>query len=66
MEIMAVTEKFTSNQLKALGAIVLMLVLIIFGKVNIGLAALSCAAILLFSVLLMMRRVSRPCPGIQF
>ena len=48
MEIMAVTEKFTSNQLKALGAIVLMLVLIIFGKVNIGLAALSCAAILLF------------------
>lgn len=48
MEIMAVTEKFTSNQLKALGAIVLMLVLIIFGKVNIGLAALSCTAILLF------------------
>lgn len=48
MEIMAVTENFTSNQLKALGAIVLMLVLIIFGKVNIGLAALSCAAILLF------------------
>lgn len=48
MEIMAVTEKFTSNHLKALGAIVLMLVLIIFGKVNIGLAALSCAAILLF------------------
>lgn len=48
MVIMAVTEKFTSNQLKALGAIVLMLVLIIFGKVNIGLAALSCAAILLF------------------
>lgn len=48
MEIMAVTEKFTSNQLKALGAIVLMLVLIIFGKVNIGLAALSCAAILFF------------------
>lgn len=48
MEIMAVTEKFTSNQLKALGAIVLMLVLIIFGKVNIGLAALSCATILLF------------------
>lgn len=42
-----VTEKFNGRQLAALGGILLMLVLIIFAGVNIGMAALCVAAILL-------------------
>ncbi len=43
----SVHEKFNAKQWAALGGILLMLVLIIFFDVNIGLAALSVAAILL-------------------
>lgn len=43
----AATEKFSGKQLAALGGILLMLVLIIFVGVNIGMAALCVAAILL-------------------
>ena len=42
-----VTEKFSRKQLIALGGVVLMLFLIIFVRVNIGLAALFVSAILL-------------------
>lgn len=44
---MQVAEKFNGKQLAALGGILLMLILIIFVGVNIGMAALSVAAILL-------------------
>ena len=47
MEGQLVTEKFNGKQIAALGGIALMLVLIIFVGVNIGLAALFVAAILL-------------------
>ena len=44
---MQAAEKFNGKQLAALGGILLMLILIIFVGVNIGMAALSVAAILL-------------------
>jgi Na+/H+ antiporter NhaD/arsenite permease-like protein len=56
-------EKFNAKQIISLLSIVLMLVLLIFVKVNIGVAAFAVAGLLFLFALPTTARRSSPCPG---